>query len=127
MLGPAAAAEDILKTTPVELREAVQKYCEMKGYEYVVLDIGCDMNLLEVFWPLLEKLYVPGRKDPLSEAKLKEFFTWISKISPTARAEAERVDLPSGKMVLNGKNYLDSLLFSEMGDYVRDLLSRARA
>ena len=111
----------------MELREAVQKYCEMKGYEYVVLDIGCDMNLLEVFWPLLEKLYVPGRKDPLSEAKLKEFFTWISKISPTARAEAERVDLPSGKMVLNGKNYLDSLLFSEMGDYVRDLLSRARA
>lgn len=102
----------------------MRKFAEAKGYEYVIVDFGNDMNLLEAMAPLLEKLYVPGRTDELSEAKLKEFIRWVERTFEEDSLNVERIDVPSGRMMLGGKQYLDSLLFSEIGDYVRELLLR---
>lgn len=123
ILGPAAVPEDIYQTDPAFLRSTVRKFAEENGYETVILDLGTDYRISEAFLPTLDKLYIPGRKEALQEAKITEYREWLSRVTgPEFEEKAEILILPAPGLFSRGKNDPEQLLFSELGDFVRSLL-----
>ena len=123
VLAPAAVPEDVYQTDPVFLRTVLRKYAETNGFETVILDLGTEFRVMEAFLPTLSRMYVPGRKEPLAEAKVTEFREWLARVTdPSFEEKVEALTLPAPGLFSRGKADPEQLLFTELGDYVRTLL-----
>jgi len=123
VLAPAAVPEDIYGTDPPFIRNVILKYAEANGYETVIFDLGTEFRVQEAFVPALDKLYIPVRKDPLQEEKVNEYREWLARVTdPGFEEKTEVVTLPVPGLFSRGKYDPEQLLFTELGDYVRNLL-----
>jgi len=120
---PARLAEDIYRTDPVLLKKLLLELVRIQNYDLVILDLGQDYRLGETLLPLCSQIYVPIRRDPLSEAKAAEFTDWLRRMDGgEGHLRVEELVLPARQTYVGGKEYPEQLLWSELGDYVRELL-----
>lgn len=121
-IAPVLAPEDIYRTDPAVLLRVITELQRSGAYDTVILDLACDYRHAEALIPICRKLYLPVRKDLLSEAKMAEFKAWLERISDGSRLRTEEVVLPFHQTFSTGKQYLEQLLWSELGDHVRTML-----
>ena len=73
---------------------------------------------------LCRVIYMPIREDPVSLAKLKELEQYFSQTgNGMLRERIKRLKLPYHGSFGRG-DYIDQLLWGELGDYVRQLLRK---
>jgi hypothetical protein len=97
------------------------------SYEVVILDIGSETE--EVFQLLdrCRRIYMPVLSDRISQCKLAQFENLIriwdfSQLLP----KITKVKLPFHAESGPGENYVEQLVWGELGDYVRELLRKER-
>ncbi len=95
------------------------------AYEAVVLDLGdgvCDLyDVLDT----AVRIFVPLRDDPVCEAKYRAFLAAIGRWgNPSLAERLEPLQLPFLAVTKTGSEYFESLVWSRMGDTVKDLLRK---
>ena len=77
---------------------------------------------LELF-AACDVVYMPVLDDPVSTAKLEDFETYLKEAGHKGMEEKiQKLHLPEIKTGIRRGGYMEQLLWSEMGDYVRKLL-----
>lgn len=120
---PANYPEDLAQMGAADLALMIQKIAEESAYEIIIVDIG---NYGRQAIPLLKMssvIYMPIKEDSLSLAKLEEFEQYlITSGNEEIREKIKRLKLPFHSSFGRRDNYLEQLLWGELGDYVRQLL-----
>ena len=127
MIAAVSSPGDIFDTDAEEVRKTIESYLSTHSYDYVIIDFGFDGRLISSMLPILTKVFVPTRKDALSAAKGEEFLTWLRRLTGDNELSVETCELPAPKAFSGNKNQMATLLFSEMGEYVRRLVDGATA
>ncbi|NCB91768.1 MAG: hypothetical protein EOM40_04245 [Clostridia bacterium] len=120
---PVLSPGDIQHTSLQEWLRLLQQIIDQSSYETVILDFG---DGVEELYQLLEqctRIYMPVRSDPVSQAKIKQFEDSVEK-SGCSRVmdKLNKIKLPYHRTIRNGAGYLDDLIWSELGDYVKELI-----
>ena len=68
-------------------------------------------------------IYMPVLDDMVSMAKLEEFEEYLKEADEREdRSKIQKLRLPVSRMTAHRENYIDQLIWGEMGDFVRKLL-----
>ncbi len=122
-LPPVLSPADILNTRPEEWMYLLKVIAEESDYETVILDLGDGVAQLYQILDLCKCVYMPIRNDPVSQAKVRQFEKLIELDGKTdLAARIQKLHLPYHRNLHRGIGYLDDLVWSELGDYVRELL-----
>ena len=122
-LPPALSPMDIQNATIDEWLRMLREIEENTAYDTVILDVGDGVNELYTLLNQCETVYVPVRNDVVSAAKLQQFEQLLKMWDFTGLLERmQKVRLPYHRTLKRGKEYLDELVWSELGDYVKELL-----
>lgn len=120
---PVRYPEDLEQLTGEEAAGLMGRLASDCGYEYVIADLGqviCNMI------PVLEScdvVYMPVKEDGVSCAKLEKFEQYLDvSHRESLRERIMRVKLPYHNSFGRKDDYMEQLLWGELGDYVRSLL-----
>ena len=119
----AAYGEDLDQAQPEEIAGLLKQIGTESGYERIVVDMGhMGKGALELF-AACDVVYMPVLDDPVSTAKLEDFETYLKEAGHKGMEEKiQKLHLPEIKTGIRRGGYMEQLLWSEMGDYVRKLL-----
>lgn len=124
---PVTYGEDLADISGDELSRLVTFIAKDSGYDTIILDIGDSEKGVEALLELCSVIYVPAKEDGISTIKLE---TWKRYLEKSRRAHlwerAMVVRLPHQSHVALPEQYLEQLLWGEVGDYVRCLLKGQR-
>lgn len=124
-LPPVQTPADIQETSYEEWKQLIGEIRDSSNYEVLILDLGDGVQDLFRIMDWCHVIYEPVRKDMISEAKQKQFEALLA--AWDCQKIAERiypVHLPYHQSVRTGAQYFDELVWSELGDYVRQLLNQ---
>jgi len=98
------------------------------SYEVLILDMGEnadeDFRLLE----MCRKIYMPVLNDTLSVCKVTQFENLLRIWNKEKILEkTEKVHLPFHMDMISSDAYVEQLVWSELGDYIRELLRKERS
>lgn len=124
-LPPASSPGDIQCTAYEEWVLLLQKIVDTSNYEVVIADFGDGVSQMFRLLNQCTRIYMPVRNDPMSQAKIQQFENLL-RISQgeTALEKIQKIRLPYHRTTRKGHGYLDDLVWSELGDYVRELLRK---
>lgn len=93
------------------------------SYQTVVLDIGSGVDSLFQLLDRCRRIYMPVLSDTISACKLAQFENLLQEWDfSQVLAKTTKVRLPFHVGQAPAANYVEQLLWSELGDYVRKLL-----
>lgn len=120
---PVRYPEDLTQAGAGQLAGLLQTVAENSPYEVLVVDAGnFKKEILQVL-ALCEVIYMPVKEDSISLAKLEEFDRYLEQSGNGAvRERIRRLKLPYHSCFGRKENYLEQLLWGELGDYTRQLL-----
>ena len=125
-IAPVRYPEDLEQMTGEEAARLIGRLAEDCGYEYVVVDVGRPGRNLIPILECCDVIYMPVKDDEVSAAKLEEFTRYMEAAGRQETAERiQRLKLPFHGSLKRGGGYLEQLLWSDLGDYVRKLLKGA--
>lgn len=120
---PAVYAEDLAEVKGEELAGLIVRITADGSYDTILLDLGHLAKGAEPLLELCDIIYTPIKDDCVSSAKLE---AWKDYLEQSGREHLwERVhllNLPTLHTIHHAEAYLEQILWSELGDYVRDLL-----
>lgn len=126
-LPPVHSPGDILTATEEEWNRLIDTIVMHSAYEVLILDFGDGVDGL---FPLLDRcsrIFVPVLHDVMSRAKLAQFEELLRVWDyPRILARMEKLKLPYHAGLADGKTYVEQLVWSELGDYVRSLLRKEK-
>lgn len=122
---PVLSPEDIRGVTYEEWSQLLDAIYLQSSYEIVILDLGDGVNELFRILERCNRIYMPVRKDRISQGKIQQFENLLRLWDQVPVLEKIRkVQLPYHGMLGDGTNYVEQLMWSELGDYVRELLRK---
>lgn len=120
---PARYPEDLSQMSAEQMAGLIQRIAMESTYETVILDIG---NYGRHVFPLLHicsHIYMPVKEDSVSLAKIEEFYNHMDTSGHgEIKEKIKKLKLPYHSSFGRRENYLEQLLWGELGDYVRQLL-----
>lgn len=124
---PVRYPEDLADTDAGQVEGLIETIAGEGGYENVILDIGSHGKLVYGLMKLCSVIYMPVKEDSVSLAKLEEFERYLDVSGNGAlREKIKKLKLPYHSSFGRRENYLEQLLWGELGDYVRQLLRGGR-
>lgn len=122
---PASFPQDISNITTKEWGRLLDYIRMQSPYETVILDMG---DGVENICPLLEEcdcIFLPVKNDFVSQAKIEQFEklmeVWNAK---EAMEKIRKIKLPYYSLNAGREQFLQQLLWSEFGDYVKTLIRK---
>lgn len=124
---PVRYAEDLSQVSPDEMGRLIERIARESGYDKIVVDVGqMGRGALSVL-AFCDVIYMPVREDCVSAAKIEEFEEFLEEAdNGSVREKIQKLKLPRLSKIGRRDSYLEQLLFGELGDYVRQLLSGRR-
>lgn len=120
---PVRYPEDLLQIKAEEITELLLKIAKESIYDVLILDIGQMGKQAAEVLEICDLVYMPIKGDCVSLAKIKEFEEYLEVSGHTALKERlQKLRLPDCIEANKGGQYMEHLLWSELGDYVRQLL-----
>lgn len=124
---PVQTPADIRGTAWEDWERLLQEITVNSNYEVIVLDMG---NGIDETFQMLDKcsrIYMPVLADVMSACKVAQFEN-LMRIWDFPQVLAKVVKVKPPFHIENGpvENYVEQLLWSELGDYVRELLRKER-
>lgn len=124
---PAENPEDVRSASWEEWNYLLDTLARNSAYETVVLDLGNGVDGLFRILGRCSRIFMPVLGDVMSRAKLAQaerlLKTWNM---PEIQDRIERLKLPYYAAAGDGSNYVEQLVWSELGDYVRSLLRKEK-
>lgn len=121
---PVQAPSDILGITWEEMEKLLQEITIHTAYEVLILDIG---NGIQDTFPLLDQcdlVYMPVLDDPVSGAKILQYENLLKAWDYTQiLTKTKKLYFPFSNMYMQTEDYVEQLPFSELGKYVKELIS----
>ncbi len=121
---PVQYPEDLEQVGGEDAALLLEKLAAECGYDHVVVDVSRNFRNLS---PILEEcdvIYMPVREDAASAARLEEFEHYLQVTGrENLRKKLCRLRLPRMSNLFRRETYLEQLLWGELGDFVRQLLS----
>lgn len=120
---PVRYPEDLEQAGPEQIGGLLKAIAAESAYETLVVDVGsCKRTAVEVL-KLSSLVYMPVKEDSVSRAKLEEFDRYLERSgNGFLQEKIRRLKLPYHSCFGRQENYLDQLLWGELGDYTRQLL-----
>lgn len=120
---PAVMGEDLKEIKPGEWCGLIQELKDYSSYDTLVLDIGNSVRGIPEILKECTMIYMPVREDAVSIAKLRQYEKALEQRNMGYIMEKTRkLKLPYHSSFGNKEDYVDQLLWGELGDYVRGIL-----
>lgn len=124
-LPPVLSPGDIQQTSLKEWLSLLQEIVDYSTYEAVILDLGDGVADLYQLLEQCTRIYMPVRTDPVSQAKISQFENLLRVWDKIPVLEKiQKVKLPYHRTIHKGGGYFDDLVWSELGDFVRELIRK---
>ena len=118
---PVRTPEDIRGTEWEDWENLIKEIVSHSSYEVVILDIGGAID------GIFQMLDMPVLTDPVSVSKISQFENLVRIWDyPQILARTTKMHLPFHGGNAAPENYIEGLLWSELGDYVREILRKER-
>ena len=127
-LPPPLSPMDIQNTSYEEWMMLINEIVRNSSYETIILDFGDGVADLYALLNECTKIYMPIRNDIMSASKVRHFEHLLELWNYEKVLEKIRkIKLPYHHVQKRGIAYMDELIWSELGDYVRELIRKERA
>lgn len=119
---PALAPMDIQCTGAGDWLKLIDSLVRESAYETLILDLGdCVQELYQIL-DACTRIYVPVRGDAVSTAKLEQFENLLQMWDyGGVLKKIQKIRPPFYSTNRTGRNYVEELVWSELGDFVRQL------
>lgn len=120
---PALSPMDIRNTSYEEWTRLLDELSRNSTYEMLILDIGHGVDELYQLLDQCRIIFMPVLSDMISEAKISQFENLL-RIWDCGQilAKIKKVKLPYHSSQIQGPEYVEQLLWGELGDYVRNII-----
>lgn len=120
---PVRYGEDLAQMEPEDMADFIGRIAREGGYDRLVVDMGSAGRGAAALLDICDAIYMPVREDSVSAAKLEEFEEYLAMVDDGhVREKIQKLRLPHMKTIGTREGYLEQLLWSELGDFVRRLL-----
>ena len=120
---PAAYGEDLEQAEPQEIADLIKMIAGESGYGRIIVDMGHMGKGAPELFSACDVVYMPVLEDLVSGAKIEDFETYLREADDRGVQEKiQKLHLPLCRLERRGENYVEQLLWSEMGYFVRRLL-----
>ena len=121
---PVRYAEDLSQVSPEDMASLIGRIARESGYDKVIVDVGQMGRGARSVLAVCDAAYMPVREDCVSAAKVEEFEEYLEEADEgSVKDRIQKLRLPGIKRVSRRGSYMEQLLWSELGDYVRQMLS----
>ncbi len=121
IIPPVQYPDDLKSVKATEWIELFSNIMSETAYDTLILDVGNEIEEIGAILDFCTKVYVPVREDPLSNAKVRSFEAYLKhRMSDTGKVQMLKIPFNTASSL--GKEYCDGLVWSELGDYVRNLI-----
>ena len=94
-------------------------------YEVILLDIGDGVSDVYGLLEMCNHIFVPEKQDLVSQAKITQFEHLMEVcVGQEAMDKVVKLKLPYFSVTETKTQYLNQLLWSEFGDYVKNLIRK---
>lgn len=122
---PVRYPEDLDQAGEEAIAGLIRTIAGEDAYGTILVDIGNSRRTAVSVMKLCQVIYMPVKEDAVSQAKLEEFEHYLDQTGNRGlKDRLKRLKLPYHASFGAGGNYLDQLLWGELGDYTRQLLRR---
>lgn len=122
---PVRYPEDLCQISARDMAELVVRIARESPYDTLILDMGQFGKKAAEVLEVCDLVYMPGKEDAMSAAKVEEFEEYLSLSGRTSlKDRIRKLKLPSPAVSGRRDNYLEQLLWGELGDYTRQLLRK---
>lgn len=120
---PVRYPEDLCQIGAGQMAELLGKLSGEGIYEVIVVDFGQFGKKAAEVLEVCDGIYMPVKQDWISAAKIEEFEEYAKASGHEGIfKKTQKIKLPYHNNFGGQKNYLEQLLWGELGDYVRQLL-----
>ena len=125
ILPPVALLEDVHEARPDDIAYLLEQLTYASVYENFVLDVGDEMGELSSLLSLCHRIFLPGGRGTLEQARREEFLESLTTMGEEALlSKICLVQVREGAKEVSGRNFFSALLWGEMGEIVRETLLR---
>ena len=122
-IAPARYPEDLAKMSSGQVAEFLECVAGEGVYDCMIVDIGQYGRLAADILDVCETIYMPIREDGISMLKVEVFEEYLEASGrKKLKEKIQKLKLPSQNYVIRNENYLEHLMWGELGDFVRQLL-----
>lgn len=122
---PVGFPQDITSVPLEEWQQLIQLLRQESQYEVLILDIGDGVGDVCGLLELCDHIFLPEKQDIISKAKIKQFENFLEICSGQDVANrVVKLKLPYFSFPISNTQYVRQLLWSEFGDYVRNLIRK---
>lgn len=122
---PVQYPEDLSQVTAQTMADLIGRIAKESSYEAIILDLGQFGKKAAEVLEICDAVYMPVKDDCLSIAKVEEFEEYIVSSGHEAlKNRIQKLKLPYHCSFGRRDNYLEQLLWGELGDYTRQLLKK---
>ena len=122
---PVQMPADIRTTAWQDWERLFQMLILDSSYEVIVLDIGCGIDENFQLPDMCKKIYMPVLSDAVSQCKIAQFENLVRIWDyPQILEKTEKINPPFHMATCLSPAYVEQLMWSELGDYVRNLLRK---
>lgn len=120
---PARYPEDLGQMDMEEMAGMLSQIIESSSYEVVIIDVGQYGRQVLPILKLCSAIYMPVKEDIISQAKLGSFEEYLE-ISghEEIKERIKKLKIPAFAEIRKRENYMEQLVWGEMGDYVRQVI-----
>lgn len=117
--------EDLNQIGALEVADLVRRIARESPYETIILDLGQFGRKAAEVLDVCDIIYMPVMEDCVSAAKIEEFEEYlITSGQESIKKRIQKIKLPYHCNFGRRDSYLEQLLWSELGDYTRQLLRK---
>lgn len=120
---PVRYPEDLCQVTAEEMADLLARIAGESAYDVLVVDFGQFGKKAAEVLEICHTVYMPVKDDCVSAAKIEEFEEYLEQAGKgTLKARIRKLKLPYHSNFGRRDNYIEQLLWGELGDYTRKLL-----
>ena len=120
---PVRYPEDLCQITAEDMADLLTRIAKESAYDIVVVDLGQFGKKAASVLEVCSTVFMPVKDDCMSVAKVEEFEEYLVRSGHEAIKERiQKIKLPYHSSFGRKENYLEQLLWGELGDYTRQLL-----
>lgn len=124
---PVQMPADIRGTAWQDWERLLQMLISDSSYEVVVLDIGCGIEENFQLLDLCKRIYMPVLSDAMSQCKIAQFENLVRIWDfPQILEKTIKITPPFYVTSEPSPVYMEQLVWSELGDYVRELIRKEK-
>lgn len=122
---PVKYPEDLCQVTSQVMADLLVRIAGESAYEAIILDLGQFGKKATEVLEICDVVYMPVKDDCVSAAKVEEFEEYlVSSGHEPLKNRIQKLKLPYHCSFGRRDNYLEQLLWGELGDYTRQLLRK---